>query len=60
MCCDSTVRWPKNLFVFRCMICRTINDLKSLEGGKPPSAIAPSCLETSHIDVGHSSVANFD
>jgi E3 ubiquitin-protein ligase HECTD2 len=28
MTCDSTVRWPKELFVFRCTVCLTINDLK--------------------------------
>jgi E3 ubiquitin-protein ligase HECTD2 len=26
--CDSSVRWPKELNVFRCTICLTINDLK--------------------------------
>lgn len=46
MCCDSTVSWPKNLFVFRCMICRTINDLKPLEGGKPPVVSQISTEET--------------
>lgn len=28
MTCDSLVRWPKELNVFRCTICLTINDLK--------------------------------
>ncbi|KAH8811813.1 ubiquitin-protein ligase-like protein E3 [Xylogone sp. PMI_703] len=28
MTCDSTVRWPKELKVFRCTICLTINDLQ--------------------------------
>lgn len=28
MTCDSMVRWPKNLSVFRCTVCMTINDLK--------------------------------
>ncbi|KAF8454519.1 hypothetical protein BGX38DRAFT_1267804 [Terfezia claveryi] len=46
MCCDSTVRWPKNLFVFRCMICRTINDLKPLEGRKSPEVSQISIEET--------------
>ena len=32
MTCDSTVRWPKELTVFRCTICLTINDLQP----KPP------------------------
>jgi E3 ubiquitin-protein ligase HECTD2 len=30
MTCDSMVRWPKNLHVFRCTVCLTINDLKPL------------------------------
>lgn len=28
MACDSMVRWPKELNVFRCTVCMTINDLK--------------------------------
>jgi E3 ubiquitin-protein ligase HECTD2 len=28
MTCDSMVRWPKGLVVFRCTVCMTINDLK--------------------------------
>jgi LSD1 subclass zinc finger protein len=28
MTCDSTVRWPQGLKVFRCSICMTINDLE--------------------------------
>ncbi|KAH7407551.1 ubiquitin-protein ligase-like protein E3 [Cadophora sp. MPI-SDFR-AT-0126] len=28
MTCDSMVRWPKELKVFRCAVCLTINDLK--------------------------------
>jgi len=28
MTCDSMVRWPKDLKVFRCTVCLTINDLK--------------------------------
>jgi hypothetical protein len=34
MTCNSTVRWPKELFVFRCTVCMTINDLK-------PAAVLP-------------------
>ena len=30
MTCDSMVRWPKNLQVFRCTVCLTINDLKPI------------------------------
>jgi hypothetical protein len=28
MTCDSTVRWPRELKVFRCTICLTVNDLE--------------------------------
>jgi E3 ubiquitin-protein ligase HECTD2 len=28
MTCDSTVRWPQGLKVYRCTICQTINDLE--------------------------------
>jgi hypothetical protein len=28
MACDSTVRWPRDLRVFRCTICLTVNDLE--------------------------------
>lgn len=30
MTCGSLVRWPRELFVFRCTICLTINDLQPL------------------------------
>ncbi|KAL2073382.1 hypothetical protein VTL71DRAFT_10706 [Oculimacula yallundae] len=30
MTCDSMVRWPKELKVFRCTVCLTINDLKPI------------------------------
>jgi E3 ubiquitin-protein ligase HECTD2 len=43
MTCDSMVRWPKDLKVFRCTVCLTINDLK------------PVVLETRHGD-GHRAV----
>lgn len=33
MTCDSMVRWPKELYVFRCTVCLTINDLKPI--GQP-------------------------
>jgi E3 ubiquitin-protein ligase HECTD2 len=35
MTCDSTVRWPKELFVFRCTVCLTINDLKAVSTTAP-------------------------
>lgn len=34
MTCDSTVRWPQDVRVFRCTTCLTINDLEMFE---PPS-----------------------
>lgn len=37
MTCDSTVRWPQGLKVFRCTTCLTINDL---EPGHEPSSSA--------------------
>ena len=30
--CDSTVRWPRHLGVFRCTVCLMINDLKPAAG----------------------------
>jgi E3 ubiquitin-protein ligase HECTD2 len=35
MTCDSTVRWPRTLKVFRCMICLMINDLEPLLEPRP-------------------------
>lgn len=29
--CDSTVKWPKHLSVFRCTICLMVNDLEPME-----------------------------
>ncbi|CAD6499501.1 BgTH12-03613 [Blumeria graminis f. sp. triticale] len=31
MTCDSNVRWPKELNIFRCTVCMTINDLKPIK-----------------------------
>lgn len=28
MTCDSKVKWPKGLKVFRCVACLTVNDLE--------------------------------
>ena len=36
MTCDSSVRWPKELKVFRCTVCLTINDLKPVVLGARP------------------------
>lgn len=40
MACDSMVRWPRELKVFRCTICLTINDLEPFPDSK--DARAPS------------------
>lgn len=48
MTCDSMVRWPKNLSVFRCTVCLTINDLKPIllearrgDGQRTPVVVKP-------------------
>ena len=44
--CDSTVRWPRHLGVFRCTVCLMINDLKPAAGilgdGRATEASNPS------------------
>ena len=42
MTCDSLVRWPKALKVFRCTICLMINDLKP---------IATPCIESGPVNA---------
>ncbi|PBP21332.1 HECT-domain-containing protein [Diplocarpon rosae] len=44
MTCDSMVRWPKELKVFRCTVCLTINDLKpvTLEARRGDGHRAPA------------------
>lgn len=47
MTCDSTVRWPQNLKVYRCTICMTINDLEPYvearnETGGPSGSGSPA------------------
>ena len=32
--CNSRVRWPRHLDVFRCTVCLMVNDLKPLKGGR--------------------------
>ncbi|KAK8024746.1 ubiquitin protein ligase [Apiospora arundinis] len=51
MTCGGLVRWPKELDVFRCTICLTINDLKPLEhsnGDAAKPAIAPTIPSLEH------------
>lgn len=56
MTCDSTVRWPQGLKVFRCTTCLTINDLEfdperkadvqdTATGRVPPRKIVPLSVE---------------
>ena len=47
--CDSTVRWPRHLGVFRCTVCLMINDLKPAAGllGDVRSAEASNPSHTS-------------
>ncbi|ETS79485.1 hypothetical protein PFICI_09338 [Pestalotiopsis fici W106-1] len=50
MTCSGKVRWPKDLNVFRCTICATINDLTPYspkpEDGRPlPESVRPLSLE---------------
>lgn len=42
MTCDSTVRWPKGIKVFRCTICLTINDLDPPQEARKPAAAPPN------------------
>lgn len=49
--CDSRVRWPRHLDVFRCTVCLMVNDLKPsvglLTGGREAESLVaatpPSC-----------------
>lgn len=53
MTCDSTVRWPQGLKVFRCTTCLTINDLEvnpdrggdAATGSSPPRKTVPLTVE---------------
>lgn len=50
MTCDSTVRWPRNLKVFRCSVCLTINDLEpNLEGPKDVSSSKSKGSSGQHV-----------
>ena len=45
--CDSRVRWPRHLDVFRCTVCLMVNDLKlgaesSIGGREAESPITPT------------------
>ncbi|KAI9770729.1 MAG: putative E3 ubiquitin-protein ligase [Geoglossum simile] len=63
MTCDSLVRWPKELNVFRCTICLTINDLKpavsiphdaiGLVDARSPGKVPPISLEKTRSIIDH-------
>lgn len=38
MTCDSMVRWPKELTVFRCSVCATVNDLTPIGRSENPES----------------------
>lgn len=40
MACNSTVRWPQDLKVFRCTTCLTINDLEAVDVQAQPDPVA--------------------
>ena len=46
MTCDSDVKWPKEIDVFRCTVCHTINDLKPIPA---PRGFPLSVSRTRHI-----------
>ncbi|OTB12914.1 hypothetical protein K445DRAFT_320409 [Daldinia sp. EC12] len=47
MTCASLVRWPKELYIFRCTICLTINDLKPYDPAASHTGIQPGISGTS-------------
>lgn len=59
MTCDSLVRWPKELSVFRCTVCLTINDLKRIalearrvDGHRAPVAVSSGSSGPSYTQRG--------
>ncbi len=48
MTCSSLVRWPKELQVFRCTICLTINDLKPLPPDPPQNEVRQPARDPRH------------
>ncbi|KAJ4170738.1 putative E3 ubiquitin-protein ligase [Fusarium falciforme] len=63
MTCGSLVRWPRDLKVFKCTICTTVNDLEPLSADNvtsrtrrdasqgPPGAPQPSPARVPHISI---------
>ena len=54
MTCSSLVRWPKELYTFRCTICLTINDLKPLPPDPPQAVMRQPAREPHQLDDSHS------
>ncbi|KAI0181919.1 hypothetical protein GGR52DRAFT_60809 [Hypoxylon sp. FL1284] len=57
MTCSSLVRWPKEIHVFRCTICLTINDLKPYDptgghAGTQPGGSAGASLQPNETEFG--------
>lgn len=64
MTCDSLVRWPKDLKVFRCTICLMINDLTPIatpcfesEPGNAPPSRAADCAALPASEKGNHRLA---
>lgn len=55
MTCDSTVRWPRELKVFRCTVCLTINDLASVSFKGRRGGESLSSSHVAHEPEGSSS-----
>lgn len=54
MTCDSTVRWPRGLKVFRCTVCLTINDLEPCrESNDLPAHGHPASHDAPHSHEIH-------
>ncbi|KAH7040643.1 uncharacterized protein B0I36DRAFT_371206 [Microdochium trichocladiopsis] len=51
MTCASLVRWPKDLHVFRCTICMTVNDIEPSRQGTGMGAHAYGDGETRTVDT---------
>lgn len=51
MTCNSTVRWPRNLHVFRCTVCLCVNDLEpAREDSKHGKASASRAIPRKGMD----------
>ncbi|RMZ86841.1 hypothetical protein DV736_g5931, partial [Chaetothyriales sp. CBS 134916] len=61
MACDSTVRWPQGLKVYRCTTCLTINDLEpyvdsrseAIWAGDPSRRPMPLSVDRTRVIISH-------